>query len=137
MADAKTEKRRHNRYKIEGCEVQSLEPALLGFFTKKSQKQMVLNISRDGINFLSSKPFARWQNVILNITAPSLNDNPINLKIRVTWSRKMHGSDNFVVGGRFSALDQENLNRLKVLLAGTAQAKSGISSTIKLDTTKK
>lgn len=129
------EHRRYRRYSIEGCEAQSISSALLGLFKKRSPKQMVLNISRDGISFISHVVFAKRQNVILSITAPFLEGEAIELQIKVTWAKKLPGVAAFAIGGRFSALDQDNLYNLKILLEEAAASKAEPLSYINITAT--
>ena len=130
------EHRRYKRYNVEGCEAQSIKSSLLGLFKKRSPKQMVLNISRDGISFISQVAFAKRQDVKLSITAPFLEGEAIDLQIKVTWAKKLPGVAAFAIGGRFSVLDQIDLHNLKVLLEEAASSKAEAPSYINITATK-
>ncbi len=136
-AKDKKEHRRYQRYNIDGCVVQSREKHLLGLFSKFSKEYLVLNVSRDGMYFASRKAFGKGIQVSFNITAPSLEDEAVTLKGRVTRLKRLEDLATYGVGVRFIAMDRTNRDKLKVLLEGAAKSKEDISSYLNIKATKK
>ena len=136
-ANVKREQRRFPRYTINGCAVQARESYLFGLFSKLTKKQMVINISLEGVRFISRESFGQNTQLVLNITAPYLRDIAIELKSLVTWERKVQGLSAYSVGARFVGTDRTNRDKLKALIERATKSKNDISSYINLKATQK
>ena len=87
--------------------------------------------------FASRKAFGKNRQVSFNITAPSLEDETVALKGRVTRVKRLEDLATYGVGVRFIAMDRTNRDKLKILLEGAAESKEDISSYLNIKATKK
>ncbi|MFH1231762.1 MAG: PilZ domain-containing protein, partial [Planctomycetota bacterium] len=85
MTKSGEERRVHKRYTIMGCTIQYKPDTFFIFFSKTSKKYMVLDISQSGIQFVTREKFKEQTRLLLNIIAPTLNKETINIKGRVVW----------------------------------------------------
>ncbi|MBI4834325.1 MAG: PilZ domain-containing protein [Planctomycetes bacterium] len=131
------EHRNFKRYSIDGLAVRSEEKHVLGLFKTTPKKHMVLDISKGGIHFISREKFKMAQEFSLEITGKLLKDAPIKAQGKIIRIKEFPGMTAFAIGAEFTAMDDENKERLKMLIKSAAKAKGEISSYIDINATQK
>lgn len=131
------EKRRYKRYSIRGCQVRFKKTSrFVSFLRRTSGKNVVLDISENGLQFVAPKNFKHHVKLILNIGIPSLDRAGIRVKGRVVWTRKAAGMNVYGTGVEFTDLDSVVRTSLKTLLE-KPRDKAKISEHIRLNKVQK
>lgn len=137
MTEDKKERRIHKRYTIKGCSIQYKSGNFLNLFSKTSNKYLVLDISQNGLQFITKEHFKKQAHLSLDITAPLLNDKVIHAKGRIAWVRPSIGLDICGIGIEFINMEEEERSKLQLLLDDAATDKDKIPDKVHLDKAEK
>lgn len=132
MPGDKKEHRRHKRYGIKSCTVQHKIASFLGLFGRSSEKYLVLDISPNGLNFISKESFKKQTQISLIITAPILKEETIHTKGKVVWVKKSPGLNVYGIGIEFVSIGKSDRNKLKRVVDNAIQDKIDISTRVDL-----
>jgi len=132
MATVKINHRDHSRYRVKGGMVRYKPVHFLGLFSKPSKMHLILDVSQDGIQFVTREEFKEQAMLSLDISAPFLNEEVIHTQGQVAWVRKAPGLEAFGVGVRFVRMDQADADKLKLLLDNNNLNKTKISDSVHL-----
>jgi hypothetical protein len=127
------ERRRYKREAIKGSAVQYKKIDFLKLFHKLSDKYFILDISQNGIQFVTREKFKKDTKLLLTITAPFIDGESINVNGYVLWSKKLTGLPGYTTGVRFTSIEPDDRARLKVLLVHEDLEKMRASGNIKLN----
>jgi hypothetical protein len=137
MPPTSAENRTHKRYSIMGCTIRYKPDGFFNRFRKASHKYMVLDISESGIQFVTRKKFNTNTNLLLAISAPTLNQEIIHIIGNVVWTRASSALHIYSVGAKFIKMQETDKSRLQLLLDHATARKSNIPEDIHLDKAKK
>jgi c-di-GMP-binding flagellar brake protein YcgR len=124
--------RDHSRYRIKGGTVQYKPVHFLGLFSRPSKRHLILDISQDGVQFVTREEFKKEAMLSLDISAPGLDEKVIHVQGRVAWVRKAPGLEAYGVGIKFDSMEQPELNKLKSLIDRNNLNKTKISDSVHL-----
>lgn len=127
-----SEHRDHKRYRIKNSMVQYKPVHFLGLFSKTSKRHLILDISQDGMQFVTKDEFKKQSLLSLDISTPSLDEKIIHARGRVAWVRKAPGLAAYGVGVKFDPMEQPDIDKLKLLLDNNNLNKSKISDSVHL-----
>lgn len=126
------EHRRQKRYRPANSTVRYKQSHFLGLFGRPSKKYLIMDISRDGMQFVSRQEFRKEARLILDIESHLLGPEAIHALARVAWVRKAPGLQAFGVGVRFEALEPPEQEKLNTLINRSNPDKAGISDSVHL-----
>ncbi len=109
------ERRRKKRFGVKGCTVRYRRTGFAGFFAEPSPRYLVLNISEQGLHFISKEEIKEGESYTLLIDAPGMQE-PVEAAGRVVWIRKSAEFNAFRVGIEFNSVRAADKPRLKALL---------------------
>ncbi|MBI5778412.1 MAG: PilZ domain-containing protein [Planctomycetes bacterium] len=104
----------------------------LGLFGKTSKKHLILDISRDGMQFVTREGFKKEALLSLDISAPDLDNGIIHAQGRVAWVRKAPDLEAYGVGVKFDPMEQTEQDKLKSLIDTNNLNKTKISDSVHL-----
>ena len=78
-----TEHRGYERYRIKDGMVRYKPVHFLGLFSKPSKKHLILDISQDGVQFVTREEFKKQAALSLDISVPSLDEAIFHARGRV------------------------------------------------------
>lgn len=116
-----------------GCTIRYKLDNFFSRFSKASHKYMVLDISQSGIQFIAQEKFNKQTSLLLDITAPALNQETIHIKGRVVWIKASPALHIYGVGVEFINMKEADRMRLQLLLDNATARKSKIPDTVHLD----
>ena len=132
MPETNSNHRDHTRYRIKDGTVQYKPVHFLGLFSRPSKRHLILDISQDGVQFVTREEFKKEALLSLDISAPALDDGIIHTQGRVTWVRKAPGLEAYGVGVKFARIEQPELDKLKLLIDRNNLNKTKISDSVHL-----
>jgi hypothetical protein len=132
MAWDGVERRKAKRYGIKNCTLQYKSAYCLGLFSTLSEKYLVLDISPNGLHFITKTKPKEKASLLLTITAPLLNDRNIHLTGRVVWIKKSPELDVYRTGVVITGISDTHRNRLKLILDNAVLDKIDLSTRIYL-----
>ncbi|MFA5794190.1 MAG: PilZ domain-containing protein [Candidatus Brocadiia bacterium] len=122
-----TEHRNYERYRVKDGVVKYKKYHFLGLFDKLSARHLILDISPQGVQFVTREEFKEGAKLALDISVPSLDQEIIHARGLVIWVRKAPGLMAYGVGVKFVSMKQSDQDKLKLLLENNAANKVKIS----------
>jgi hypothetical protein len=121
------EHRHLKRYGVMGCAVQYKPLRWFGARGPLSSKHIVLDISEEGLQFISREAFKTSTKLLMTITAPFLNGYPIHTIGRVLWTKQAVDLPLYVMGIGFVSMQSEDTLRLKTIMTHSVEQHKKIS----------
>ena len=118
MADAPHQDRHSRRHNVKGLRLHCSKGGLLSFLSRASagEELPVVNISVDGLQFLSGKSFEAGERLKLHLSGPEQAE-PTVAEARVRWCRRIPRRAAHRVGVEFTSHDEETRKRLEEIEA--------------------
>lgn len=132
MPENSSNHRDRERYRIKGGTVEYKPVHFWGLFSRPSKRHLLLDISQDGMQFVTREGFKEGATLSLDISAPGLGEGVIHAQGRVAWVRKAPGLEAYGVGVKFESMEQPELDKLKSLVDANNLNKTGISDSVHL-----
>lgn len=88
------------RIQIPGARVQVKKTGSTTLFSGLSKAQDIVNLSKSGLCFQTSKKFDRGENLNMKLSFP--DGRNINLKGQIRWQNIQHSNSDYAVGIQFS-----------------------------------
>ena len=124
------DRRRYRRYGIKDSSLKyTTGGKIMAMFQPPSKKYLVLNISEDGLHFISKNELQIGSKITMSITAP-LVDSEIKTSGKVIWCLKSEEHDAFRVGVQWVGLGKTNQLKLKHLLNNAIMDKVDVTTSI-------
>jgi hypothetical protein len=110
--------RNSKRISINGAMVQYKESdkSIFDIFKSSSEKFPILNLSMQGMRFLSHDPLVVNQPLRINIEIPVLGTEPLQADGRVAWIKYSDRYKASIIGVQFTSIPKESMQRLKNLV---------------------
>ena len=109
------DRRGKKRYGIKDAIVQYKKASVISFLAPPSQRYLVLNLSPNGMAFMTRQAMTEGQRLSVRINAPRL-PGAIRAYGRVAWVRQTREQDAYRVGVEFTRVSSRARSLLKALL---------------------
>ncbi len=109
------ERRKEKRYGIRDSTVVVGRKSILSFFKESSKPYLVLNISKNGLHFISRTQLEPGDNLKLSIQAPKLTKT-LTVKGSVVWVKPTSQEGAFRVGVTFQKVAGQNKDLLQQMI---------------------
>lgn len=115
MAWDGVDRRQRKRYGVRDAIVRYKKASVLSFLAPASQKYLVLNLSEQGLEFITKESVREGQKLTVSVTAPPIRGT-VHATGKVVWIKKSQGQDAFRVGLEFTRVSSRSAAYLKALL---------------------
>jgi hypothetical protein len=126
-----TERRREKRYGIKKLAIRYSKSRFAEVIGNMSEKYLVLNVSEQGVNFMTRKELKPGEKICIRMMLPE-QSTQIHGVARIIWSKKSVEHDAFRIGAEIIKINKPNKNQLKILLADAVLDKIDFSTGIYL-----
>ena len=126
-----SERRAHKRYGVKKLGIKYSKTKLLAFLGNYSEKYLVINISENGLYFMTREDLPIGKKIFVKLDAPML-DSAISGTAEVVWNTKSAEHDAYKIGAKFLKMSEKNQKKMRKLLEEAVLDKIDFSTSIYL-----